>query len=241
MRDAVLVDGDQAEAARRERIAEHFGDPGGEARRPADLLGEDEVARLRLAEVGDGQLAPLLLLDRPQPEALRLPGGRLRGRARCPSSASSSDGRPSRCRAARCGRAAGRRRRAPSPCPCARAPAAAARAGPLPSARAPPRPVPLSSTSTMRSTVTLGTPPAWWKARPGEASISPSSAMSRSRVLSAILSCARQAEGAGDLALARRRVARRDEVEDLLAAREARRCGRLTRHPSTEAGGGGGV
>ena len=196
-------------------------DPGGEPRRPADLLGEDEVAGLGLAEVGDGQLAPLLLLDRPQPEALRLPGGRRRGRARCPSAASSSGGRPSRCRAPRCGRGCGRRRRAPSPCPCAPAPAAAARARPPPSARAPPRRVPLSSTSTTRSTVTLGTPPIWWKARPGAASISPSSAMSRSRALSAILSCPDRPKARAISRLPAGSSLDCDEVEDLLAARKA--------------------
>ena len=40
------------------------------------------------------------------------------------------------------------------------------------------------STSTTRSTVTLGTPPMAWKARPGDPSISPSSAMSRSSAFS---------------------------------------------------------
>ena len=48
-------------------------------------------------------------------------------------------------------------------------------------ARAPPQTLPPSSTSAMRSTVTLGTPPILWKARPGAESISPSSAMSLSR------------------------------------------------------------
>jgi hypothetical protein len=49
--------------------------------------------------------------------------------------------------------------------------------------------LPLSSASTIRSTVTLGTPPVLWNARPGAESISPSSAMSLSSTLSEILSC----------------------------------------------------
>jgi hypothetical protein len=68
--DAVLVDRDQAEAARREGIAEDFGDAGGEARRATGFLGEDEIAGLGLAHVGDGQFAAFLLLHRAQPEGL---------------------------------------------------------------------------------------------------------------------------------------------------------------------------
>ena len=49
----VLVDRDHREAARRERIAEHGIDPGGEARRLAARLGEDEVAGLGVLQVGD--------------------------------------------------------------------------------------------------------------------------------------------------------------------------------------------
>ena len=45
-----------------------------------------------------------------------------------------------------------------------------------------------SSALTILSTVTLGSPPILWKARPGALSISPSSAMSLSRALSATLS-----------------------------------------------------
>jgi hypothetical protein len=72
MRDTMLVDGDQAEAARRERVAEHLRDARGETRRPADLLGQDQIPDLGGAELGDGELAPFLLLDRPQPMALAL-------------------------------------------------------------------------------------------------------------------------------------------------------------------------
>ena len=43
------------------------------------------------------------------------------------------------------------------------------------------------STSTTRSTVTLGTPPIAWNARPGDPSISPSSAMSLRSAFSWIL------------------------------------------------------
>src|SRR6185503_11162437 len=55
--------------ARGERIAKHVGDAGGEARWAADLFGEDEIARLGRPELGDGELAPLLLLDGTEPEA----------------------------------------------------------------------------------------------------------------------------------------------------------------------------
>ena len=55
-------------------------------------------------------------------------------------------------------------------------------------ARAPPTPCRCRRPTATRSTVTLGTPPAWWNARPGELSISPSSAMSLSRRLRSILS-----------------------------------------------------
>ncbi len=50
--------------------------------------------------------------------------------------------------------------------------------------------LPPSSTSMTRRTVTFGTPPILWNARPGALSISPSSAMSFNKALSRILSCA---------------------------------------------------
>src|SRR5690606_39386219 len=67
-----LLDRDQAEAAGREGIAEYGIDPRRDARRPPGLLGQHEIADPRLAEVGDGELAPLLLLDRLQPVPLAL-------------------------------------------------------------------------------------------------------------------------------------------------------------------------
>ena len=72
MRDLVLVDRDQAEAARREGIAEDRLHPRGEARRAAGLLCENEIARRGAVQVGDGKLAPLLLLDGPQPMPVAL-------------------------------------------------------------------------------------------------------------------------------------------------------------------------
>ncbi len=53
-----------------------------------------------------------------------------------------------------------------------------------------PQTLPPSSTSTTRNTVTLGSPPILWKARPGALSISPSSAISLSSAFSPIFSCA---------------------------------------------------
>ena len=49
---AVLVDGDEAEAARRERVAEHGIDPRRHARRPSRDFAQHEVARLRVLQVG---------------------------------------------------------------------------------------------------------------------------------------------------------------------------------------------
>ena len=69
---AELVDRDERETARRERIAEDGVDPGGDPRRPAGDFGEDEVAGLRILEVADRKLAPLALVDRGQPEARSL-------------------------------------------------------------------------------------------------------------------------------------------------------------------------
>ena len=155
---AVLVDRDQAEAARRERIAEHGVDARAHARRTAGDFAQHEVARLGVLQVADEQLAPLLLVDRRQPEALAL-------RLTTPSTSSAE-----RCELLqRVGDEAlalllGPREHA------------------VADARAPPRRPrsiirscggvsachcsgtaqtwPLSSTSTTRSTVTFGTPPA---------------------------------------------------------------------------------
>ena len=155
--------------------------------------------------------------------------GRRRGRARCPSAASSSDGRHSRCRASSV------RARMRSPTPSAAPlplalhhPQPRRAAPPPPSARAPPRPGRCRRRRRPAAPSPWAPRPAWWKARPGAESISPSSAMSLSSALSAILSCAREPEGARDLALPRR--LRRDdcdEIEDLLAAREAAVCARF--------------
>ena len=70
MRDLVLVDRDQAEAARRERIAEHRVDTRADARRTTAHFAQDEIARLGILEVTDEQFAPLALVDRRKPGAL---------------------------------------------------------------------------------------------------------------------------------------------------------------------------
>ncbi len=69
---AVLVDGDEAEAARRKGVAEDRVDPGGDPWRAPGRLGEDEVADLRVLEVADHELAPLALVDRRQEVARAL-------------------------------------------------------------------------------------------------------------------------------------------------------------------------
>ena len=183
----VLVDRDQAEAARRERIAEHRIDPRRHPRPPPRDLAQHQVAGLRVLQLADRQLAPLLLLDRGQPEPLALLADHAQhqlgallellhrvgdhGRPRAPRSAPA------------CGRRCPARRAARARSPAAWA--AACRRASSGTAQT----LPLSSTSTTRSTVTFGTPPVLWNARPGAESISPSSAMSLSRALSTILSC----------------------------------------------------
>ncbi len=109
---AVLVDRDQAEAARRERVAEHRIDAGGHARRPARDFAQHEVAGLGVLQVADRQLAPLLLLDRSQPEALALLAHHAEHQLGRAQRASSSGGRRSPARAPRSGRGCGRRCRA---------------------------------------------------------------------------------------------------------------------------------
>ena len=78
-----------------------------------------------------------------------------------------------------------------------------------------------SSTETTRSTVTRGTPPALWKARPGSAVDQPLVGHVLEQRLEHDLVMARQVEGARDLALARGLAGLLDEVEDLLAGRQA--------------------
>src|SRR4051812_23798420 len=69
---AVLVDGDQAEAARREGIAENGVHACCHSRRPSGDLAQDEIARFGILQVADREFAPLLLLYRCQPEAFTL-------------------------------------------------------------------------------------------------------------------------------------------------------------------------
>lgn len=56
VRDAVLVDGDQAERARGQRIAQHRGTVprSSGARGPARLLRQHQLTRFRPAQVGNG-------------------------------------------------------------------------------------------------------------------------------------------------------------------------------------------
>ena len=156
-------------------------------RRAAGDLAQHEVAGFGVLQLADRQLAPLFLVDRRQPEALALApdhAQRQLGRAleflqrmRDPALALLLGPRT----------APGRRSRARSCRARARAAAAAGVSACHCSGTA--NTWPLSSTWLTRSTVTLGTPPAWWNARPREWSISPSSAMSLSSALSSILSC----------------------------------------------------
>ena len=70
--DAELVDRDQAERSRLERIAEPLGHARGDPRRPAGLLGEDEVTHLRQPRIRHRQLAPVALVDGLEPQPLAL-------------------------------------------------------------------------------------------------------------------------------------------------------------------------
>ena len=68
MRDAMLVDRDQAEAARGEGIAQNVGDARADPRRAAGRLGQDQVALLRGADVADRRILADALVDRAQPQ-----------------------------------------------------------------------------------------------------------------------------------------------------------------------------
>src|SRR5689334_12233295 len=68
--EAVLVDGDEREAARCERVAEHRVDASADPRRAAGDLAQDQVAGFGVFQVMDCELAPLALVDRRQPEAV---------------------------------------------------------------------------------------------------------------------------------------------------------------------------
>src|SRR5438094_4709290 len=70
MRDAMLVDRDQAEAARRERIAQYRIHARAKPRRPPGLFGQHQIAGRRLADVRNRQLASFLLVDWTKPEIL---------------------------------------------------------------------------------------------------------------------------------------------------------------------------
>src|SRR4051794_26183750 len=73
MAEPVLVDGDEAEAARSEWIAEHRIHARANAWRTARDFAQHEVAGLGVFDVADEQLAPLALVDRREPEPLALP------------------------------------------------------------------------------------------------------------------------------------------------------------------------
>ncbi len=67
VRDVELVDGDEAERLGCERIAQDFHDLRRDARRTAGFLREHKVTLARLAQIGNGRVAPLPLVDGAQP------------------------------------------------------------------------------------------------------------------------------------------------------------------------------
>ncbi len=69
VRKLVFVDRDQAEALRRERIPEHRVHLGRDTASAPVHLAQHQVPALAVLDVADGKLAPLLLLDRREPEA----------------------------------------------------------------------------------------------------------------------------------------------------------------------------
>ena len=66
-RNAVLVNRDQAERARGERIAQHGGDLDPGARTAPDRLGQHQLTFLRPAQIGDRHRIALALVDRGEP------------------------------------------------------------------------------------------------------------------------------------------------------------------------------
>ena len=223
VRQALGVDRDQREAARRERVAEHLDHPRGLVRRPPRRLGEHEVADLRFAAIRHEEVDPRLLVDRARAGSRPHRGAGCRGRTPRSWPASSSGSRCGRARSPRSAPARGRparARRAWSPRRCGRAAAGCERSQLSGTANTP------SATSTTRSTVTFGRPPPLWTVRFAPASSCPASAMSRSRRLQRDLVLRVEAERLGDLALADRGRRGGDEGEDLLGGRQAGRRGR---------------
>ena len=219
-RRPMLVDRDQAEAARRERIAEHRVDPRGHARRPARRLGQDQVARLGVLEVGDRQLAPLLLSTGVRKK--RSPSLRT-----TPSTSSAERGEllhdmgdmplPRLLGAGE--DAVVERQRRPPPA-LDHAQLRRRRVG-MPALRLRPDLAVVDRDDAQHRHP--GTPPALWNARPGALSISPSSAMSLSRALSMILSWPDSPNARAISRLPAGWPDWFDEVEDLLAGRQAGR------------------
>src|SRR5689334_7980574 len=70
VRQGMFVDGDQAEAARRERIPEHRIDPYRHSRRPSAHFAQHEVAGLGVLQLADVELTPFLLVDWREPETI---------------------------------------------------------------------------------------------------------------------------------------------------------------------------
>ena len=66
--NAMFVNGDQAEAARRKGIAQYIRHPRGHARRPAMRLGQHQVAGTRIARIADRRVLANTLVDRTQPQ-----------------------------------------------------------------------------------------------------------------------------------------------------------------------------
>ena len=69
MPQAVLVDRDEAEAARRERVAEHGFDARAYPRGATAHFAQHKIADFGVLQVVNCELAPLALVDRRQPEA----------------------------------------------------------------------------------------------------------------------------------------------------------------------------
>ena len=73
MWQAEFVDGNQAERARREGIAQYLTDFGCNARRAASLFREHEIAFACLTQIGNHRFAPFTLVNRAQPPTIPIP------------------------------------------------------------------------------------------------------------------------------------------------------------------------
>ena len=215
------MDRDQAEAARRERIAEHGVDARADARRPARSLrtargrrprrpSDPQIASSRRSRLstGDSQKR-VALLRRPR-----------RAPARLTARASSSDGRHSPARAPRSARGRGRRCRARRACPRSSTRSRGAGVSACHCS---------GTAQTLAAVVDVGDPQhrdfrhaaRLVEGAAGRAVDQPLVGHVLEQALERDLVLPRQPERPRNLALARRLVGRGDEVEDLLAAGKA--------------------